>query len=51
MDADDCYIDKTGLRKMVEECENEGAMICGGFRSMKKDKLYKEIKENIEKRN
>jgi|BioPla2DNA2_1021312.scaffolds.fasta_scaffold22746_2 glycosyltransferase involved in cell wall biosynthesis len=36
MDADDFYIDKTGLRKMVEECESKEAMICGAFRSLKK---------------
>ncbi len=36
MDADDFYMDKTGLRKMVEECENKEAVICGSFRSMKR---------------
>lgn len=38
MDADDSYIDETGLRKMVDECEHYNIPICGSFRTMLTDK-------------
>ncbi len=38
MDADDSYIDETGLRKMVNECERYKIPICGSFRTMMTEK-------------
>lgn len=34
IDADDYYIDKTGLRRMVCECDKAGLMVCGSLRSI-----------------
>lgn len=37
MDADDTYIDATGLRKMINACEDYNIPICGSFRCVKRD--------------
>lgn len=40
MDSDDFYIDKTGLRKMIQACEDNHSLICGSFRmSLKNEKM------------
>lgn len=37
MDADDTYIDASGLKKMIEACEKYNISICGSLRCMKRD--------------
>lgn len=37
MDADDSYIDNSGLKKMVDACEYYKMPICGSLRSIKKE--------------
>ena len=37
MDADDTYIDTTGLRRMINACEEHEVPICGSFRCTKRN--------------